>query len=263
MAKQSGLHQIRGKVGEHSYYRQTGVSTGLIRSINQGLSARVKTAPEYANTRLLNAEFGQACRVAAAAIRSILPKYRPMILPFSQAKMAKLVYNEITSNAGVWGRRGINDVEGEKISAYLNTLAKNSVSEWGLFWQNQQGEPGQTLSALDPLFSNKMSSIGADGAEFRVFACNLWQGTWQTDTGTYANSYMRLDTESLDESTAFHDDVELSMPSDPPTGWPATSIHFFLVVVLPYKTVNSSDYILQEHCTFVAIPRNYQEGPLS
>ena len=65
MAKQSGLHQLRGKVGEHSYYRQTGISSGLVRSINQGMSARVKNDEAFLNTRLNNAEFGQAGRIAS------------------------------------------------------------------------------------------------------------------------------------------------------------------------------------------------------
>lgn len=42
MAKQSGIHQIKGKVGEMSYYKQSGVSSGLIRSINPSMSGRVK-----------------------------------------------------------------------------------------------------------------------------------------------------------------------------------------------------------------------------
>ena len=133
MAKQSGLHQIKGKVGEFSYYRQSGIANGLIRSINPAMSGRVKTGAEYANTRLNNAEFGQACRIAAQLISAITPKYRPMILPFSQAKLAKSVLDLIKQTDDTWGERNLDDPQAQSVSPLVNALAKNNFWVWMIF----------------------------------------------------------------------------------------------------------------------------------
>ena len=130
MAKQSGLHQIRGKVGEHSYYRQTGVSAGLIRSINQGLSARVKNGPEYANTRLNNREFGAACDVAGILGKLVVPKFRPMILPFSQSRMAKAVLEIAREHVQNWGERVVTSEDTSRLCDVLTAQSKRSTDEF-------------------------------------------------------------------------------------------------------------------------------------
>lgn len=105
MAKQSGIHQLRGKVGEMSYYRQSGVESGLVRKINQGLSDRVKNAEEYVNTRLNNAEFKRANRLATVAFRSIYPSWRSMYRRFAVAEMTKRFLELIKEGTGSWGSR--------------------------------------------------------------------------------------------------------------------------------------------------------------
>lgn len=106
MAKQSGIHQIRGKVGEMSYYQQAGVNAGLVRRINQGLSDRVKTAVEFANTRLNNAEFKTASLVGAAVGHSVIPAWRSMFRRFAQANMVKRLKELIKEDtAHPWGLR--------------------------------------------------------------------------------------------------------------------------------------------------------------
>ena len=105
MAKQVGIHQIRGKVDGRSYYRQSGVADGLSRSINQGLSDRVKNSPEYANTRLNNAEFKRANRLATIAFRSIFPSWRSMYRRFAVALMTKRFLELVKGGTGSWGLR--------------------------------------------------------------------------------------------------------------------------------------------------------------
>lgn len=105
MAKQVGIHQIRGKVDGRSYYRQAGVADGLSRSINQGLSDRVKNSPEYANTRLNNAEFKRANRLATVAFRSIYPSWRSMYRRFAVANMTKRFLELVKGGTGSWGLR--------------------------------------------------------------------------------------------------------------------------------------------------------------
>lgn len=105
MAKQVGIHQIRGKVDGRSYYRQSGVAEGLSRSINQGLSDRVKNSPEYANTRLNNSEFKRANRLATLAFRSIYPSWRSMYRRFAVAYMTKRFLELVKGGTGSWGLR--------------------------------------------------------------------------------------------------------------------------------------------------------------
>lgn len=252
MAKQSGLHQIKGKVGEYSYYNQTGVSGGLIRSINQGLSARVKTSEEYVNTRLNNAEFGQACRIAAKVIQYITPKFRPMILPFSQSKMAKLLLEVIKSQTGNWGQRNITDADGSTIAQLLSTLAKNNFEDYGV---SVTGQDDQLVVTTDAALSvAKMAAIGASEYAVRAILCDTWIGTFLRDQAKYANSFGRANI--YEDNIVANSDASFDAvyPDEPPTGWPATGSRMVVIVVMPVRTVNGESYILQEHCTFKAFP---------
>lgn len=254
MAKQSGIHQIRGKVGEHSYYKQTGVESGLIRSINQGLSNRVKTAEEYANTRLNNAEFGQACRIAGVLGQFITPKYRPMILPFSQSKMAKIIINAIKASNGTWGQRNLGSQDLQVMLDAINSTHKNNPDEWGLKY-SVDGSDNFVIESDDTLFPAKLSSIGADGVNLVVLACRPWIGTFEQGNNRYANSFARANIyeDHIDEE-GVQVTIDYAFRPTPPTGWPATYVDFFVVVILPFRTVNNKQYTLQEHCTFVAMP---------
>ena len=251
MAKQSGLHQIRGKVGEHSYYRQTGVSSGLIRSINQGMSQRVKTGDEYANVRLNNAEFGQAGRIAKVLGRMITPKYRPMVLPFSQSKMAKVILEAIKVASGDWGQRNLDSATASTalINA-LNAVSKNNFADFGLELTNDGANIDVTGYTQ---FVSKLDAIGASGATIRIVNACPWIGTYVSGDNKYADSYARaIISEGV--ITASGDSVSggVDFRPEPPAGWPAFQSEFIVVIVLPYRAVNGANYILQEHCTYQA-----------
>lgn len=254
MAKQSGIHQLRGKVGEHSYYRQTGIVPGLVRSINQALSGRVKTGEEYANTRLNNAEFGQAGRIAAAAIRTIQPKYRPMILPFSQAKAVKDILEQIQLASGTWGQRNLTDLDGDVIAPILNKLSKNSMDNFGVTFSN---DPEEDLTIIweDPTFSNFLQSIGATGVDFIIFACNMWVGDFVSGQNKYWPTvvFTDRDTDSSTQGDSWVPDIE--MPANPSGSIRAHSVPFYLLIALPYRLISTTKYTLQEHCSFRAYSR--------
>lgn len=253
MAKQSGLHQIRGKVGEHSYYRQTGVESGLIRSINQGLSNRVKTAAEYANTRLNNAEFGQACRIAGVLGQLVIPKYRPMVLPFSQSKMARILIDFIKTTSGTWGQRNLVTTDVGIVLEAINATHKNNPDDWGLSFDIDDNDKF-VISGESTVFTSKLASIGAAGVDFVVLACRPWIGTYSSSDNKYAQSFARANiyegniTPPTDTLR-----IDFEFRAAPPTGWPAISMDFFVVVILPYREVDRTPYTLQEHCTFKAI----------
>lgn len=253
MAKQSGLHQIRGKVGEHSYYRQTGIESGLVRSINQALSGRVKTGEEYANTRLNNAEFGQAGRIAAVLGQFVTPKYRPMVLPFSQSKMLRVIIEAIKSKTGTWGQRNLDQSDVEVVTQALNVTHKNNPDEWGLSYGINSDDQFQ-INSDNTIFPAKLSGIGAEGVDFVLLACRPWIGTYVSSTGKYAASYARANIYEGDLSGGGENiTFDFEFRARPTQDWPATYVDFFVVVILPYRTINNQKYILQEHCTFVAM----------
>lgn len=256
MAKQSGLHQIRGKVGEHSYYRQTGIESGLVRSINQALSGRVKTGEEYANTRLNNAEFGQAGRVAAVLGQFVTPKYRPMVLPFSQSKMLKSLIEVLKSQNGTWGQRNIPTTDATPFIQALNLTRKNSPAVFAPEYSFNAEENFEVVVDTN-LYDNWLTSIGADGCRVVCLACRPWIGNFVSDTNKYAPSYARANIYT-DELPLGSDTVQFDYEFRPAPsgGWPATSVDFFVVVYLPYRMVSNRPYILQEYCTFdaVAVP---------
>lgn len=249
MAKQSGLHQIRGKVGEHSYYKQSGVAAGLIRSINQGLSARVKTGEEYANTRLNNAEFGQACAIAGGLGKTVTPKYRPMILPFSQSKMAKMILEIIKSKTGNWGERNVAAADIDSLLAALNSTAKNDFESYGV----TLGSTGDSIFTDNVLSAAKLAAIGADDYVINVSYVNLRVGVYSAAERKYAQTIIRGKSEMVKMSE--NSDVDLS-PVWPvlPAG-PFVDFSFYVLVVMPVRSISGVDHILQEHCTFTAIAK--------
>lgn len=267
MAKQSGIHQLRGKIGEHSYYRQTGIVPGLVRSINQGMSSRVKTDEAFANTRLNNAEFGQAGRLAAVLAQYITPKFRPMVLPFSQSKMAKIILEYIKNDATApWGHRNIVQANSAEVQvSALNAVVKNRFEDFGITLIVD--EEASTLTGdCSVETANKLASIGADGFTVRFLATTTWIGTFVQDIGKYAESYARAnicenDVESPDSTTEFN--FSYSLRPAPPQGWPAFSAtRTGIVILLPFRNVNGEQYILQEYCTFKAFDLS-QDGAVN
>lgn len=257
MAKQSGLHQLRGKVGEHSYYRQTGITSGLVRSINQGMSARVKTDEAFANTRLNNAEFGQGGRIAAVLALYIIPKFRPMVLPFSQSKMAKIILEYIKNDTTApWGQRNIvSGNSGEAQVSALNSVVKNRFDDFGLSLEIDEENMELTCSFSEETL-NKLAAIGANGIVFKFLATTTWIGTYVSSTGKYADSYARANvyTEEQDNPSSTGDfTINYALRPSPPEGWPAfQATRMGVAIILPYRTINGENHILQENCTFKA-----------
>lgn len=257
MAKQSGLHQLRGKVGEHSYYRQTGIDSGIVRSINQAMSGKVKNDEAFVNTRLNNAEFGQAGRIASVLGQYITPKYRPMILPFSQSKMAKVILEYIKNDTTMpWGQRNINTTNsGEMQVAALNSVVKNRFDDFSLTVKvDEETSKLKVVSSAE--FVNKLSAIGANGAYFRFIATSTWIGTYQTSTGKYADSFARGNIydymlENPTEDSEF--EFTYTLRPAPPQGWPAImATRTGILVIMPYRMVSGDAHVLQEHCSFKA-----------
>ncbi len=257
MAKQSGLHQIRGKVGEYSYYRQTGVSGGLIRGINQGLSARVKNGDEYVNTRLNNAEFGAACRVAACLGRMVEPKFRPMVLPFSQSKMSKLVLELAKESSAPWGQRCVPADSAELLAGILNGTSKRNPDEFGTISVEAGATTDQFVAhfAFNEYQATNMVSLGISGVIVSVASYRLGTGKYiELERRFAASRLFKVGTwqdARLIESGS-DDDIEVNFAVSP---WlqPSTNVNPYemvTVVLMPYRIVGDNHFVLQEYCSF-------------
>lgn len=261
MAKQSGIHQIRGKIEGRSYYRQSGVDTGLSRSINQGLSARVKSGDEYINTRKNNAEFGLAADTAKQMGKMVDPKFRPMFLTFSQAKLTTSLLSIIKSaSTGTWGQRGLDVRNVAQMSSALQVLAKNdpSLLIGSIVSTNQTGNSTSHEITFAPGAGDILTSWGASGVTVKAARYTAMVGKYIAAESKYSLGALiqHGNSESVDVSLPITggttETIELSdgnkMPPADPTKEP---IPFDVFVVMPFRTVNGTDSILQEHCTFI------------
>lgn len=254
MAKQSGIHQLRGKVGEHSYYRQTGVPSGLVRSINPGMSQRVKTSDEYANVRLNNREFGQGGRIAAMLAQYISPKYRPMVLPFSQSKMAKVLLGFIKNDTTAqWGGRNLTPSNsGDAQVAALNAVVKNNFTDFGIRITGDE-ENNQVIFTPSQQTIDKCRAIGAAGYVLRFIASTSWIGTYDESEKKYFKSFARGNVYDNDHDFDDLDPIEqtYTLRPAPSPDWPAFQAgRVGIIILMPYRSVNGEQYTLQEHCTY-------------
>ena len=260
MAKQSGLHQIRGKVGEYSYYRQSGIASGLIRSINQGLSSRVKNGDEYANTRLNNAEFGAACGIAALLGDMVIPKYRPMILPFSQAKMSRALLELARENYAPWGQRVVDTDDTSEIAKILTSMSKLNIADYvdvNVVRTSASQATATVYMSVEQV--NMMIAQGISGVRANVSGFILRTGKYNSAEMRIAKSILLTDgfssdSSEIEEGSTNNFSVDIDVESTVPV-LSGSNLHRFVVVVLmPYRTIGGVDYTLQEKCSFVCIP---------
>lgn len=259
MAKQSGIHQLRGKVRDMSYYRQKGVQDGLARTINQGLSKRVKEDPGYLNTRLNAAEFGSAGSFAGACISAISERQRTMLKDFATGQCAKVVRDIIIGDTtNPWGNR---QLEGNAWQSYLRDVLSNYAkvdfnSNVGGVWDvtaelgNEDGNTWTPNAELPAGWGSLLAAKGATGAIVQMFAYRVdlldLGGTSLKGQGQVA---LVGETDvTIGESATITTPAVTPNPFNGEDG--KNVLQGVLVVVKPYQTVNNQKYIRQELCTF-------------
>ena len=269
MAKQLGIHQIRGKVGGRSYYKTKGVEDGISRSINPGMSARVKNGEEYANTRLNNAEFGNANKIATAAFNSVNTRKRGMMRNFAISAMTKVALEDIKQGTGAWGaRKPVTELD-TLICDLLEKHAKGGVYDgmYGNVTSVSLTNAGAFDVELD-ISAEQMtalSEMGIDG--FYAVASKCLAGEILVDglPRLYAGSAIAVphnEDVTPGESDIIHSTGNLSTPASvgmSQSGYTFaledTNHGFYLCITfLPYRQQGANRYTLQEYCTFVAIP---------
>lgn len=256
MAKQSGIHQLRGKVGNMKYYRMKGVQDGLVQSINEGMSNRVKNGAEYANTRRNNSEFGMAASTAGACIKSLSLRWRYLLVPFATSMLAKTFYTRSRSfSSGNWGTRGIDPKDLE--NGYAVTAAqyvKNDVSDFGnLLCSITTTEGGATLN-LNAMHLHNEKAEAAGCAGVRCVFVGGYVIPSAGGSATEKASPAIQQTEVLAEiDVPFGNDVEQSQ-SAPIIATALESENMAgigYVVLLPYREVGNEKIVMQEFASAI------------
>ena len=258
MAKQQGIHQLRGKVRGMSYYRQKGVDEGLARTINTGLSKRVKEDAAYENTRLNSQEFGAAGSFAGACIRSISERQRTMLKDFATGALAKAVRDIIIGDTeNKWGERQLVGIAWQKylldvISTYAKVeFASHVGGVWDVSVASGDGSNTWTPNTELPAgWGSLLASKGATGAvvEMYAYSVNLLDLGGKTLKGESSVSLIgEIDT-TIGKSETITNPATVGAAF---TGVQAPNqLQGVLVVVKPYQTVNGEKYIRQELCTY-------------
>ena len=274
MPKQASLHKINGKAdGRSYYYSQNG--GWLSRTINPGMSERVKTAPEFANTRRNGKEFGSIGMFCGSIVRSLTNRWRFILDPITTGKFVKDVYNLLRAETGVWGQRQLSENANHQVYKFLNKYSKNPLPnglaaefndntmaflttntatvavnnedgiELGNNWAEEIQSKGAThavvllvaMRSTPPIYSETAESYaeGTPGEMLIMAEEDITLGSSQT---IFASSYTPF------VSTSWEEDVDA---------------HAVGIIVLPQKMIGSNLYTMQELCSFhcVSVERSY------
>lgn len=273
MAKQASLHKINGKAdGRSYYYSQNGGY--LSRQINPGMSQRVKTAPEFANTRRNGKEFGSMGMLAGGIVRMLTQRWRFILDPITTGKLGKELYAQLRSMAGPWGQRVLANTTYGNVLPLLNKYSKNplpsgmaeafasaEIAQIGTTAGDFKINDGEGFNIANN-WAEELVAKGADGAHMFLVALSCETPTYVDNSDNYelpSTPKFKL-LESYDTQFAANEDIFTDTYS---TGWPsiATGLPQPLavgVVILPFKTIGSQKYTLQELCSFACVTPTYR-----
>lgn len=274
MAKQSGIHGIRGKINGVSYYSSKNGGQ-LIRKINEGMSSRVKTAKEYANTRLNNAEFGAAGSLAGAIVRPISQRWRFILDSIATGKLVKAIKAAMMQDiASPWGERVVPLTEMAHLQDVFNGFSKNEMPQEVVDCLQNSVTFNATTNTLAVAFSADMTADtalqlvdkGATHFTTKVFAFNVRKPY----IGADGKTYVPADALFVDISNDFGQDhntaadgsqiiTDYSLANSPAVLNEEAHLGGVLVVFLPERKVGDQFYTLQELCSAYWCPAKAAE----
>lgn len=249
-----------------SYYQQAGVQQGLVRRIPEGLSSRVKTADEYANTRLNNDEFKNANWIAAFLFNAVPSRKASMMRRFAISAMTKRALEYIKAGSGNWGQR-IPVAKMDEIAVDLLDNQSKSGPYSGEFGdiavstgENDSINVDLDISAavgtslrekgIDGFYavcvSGAMAEVVVDGVARQHFGHNQASPSQidvPTDDSNENLIVLTPSPQSLGMSPAGYTAAQ---------GAPNNGM-FAVVTFLPYRTVGSQRYSLYEYATFAVV----------
>lgn len=260
MAKQSSLFKLRGKAdGQSFYYSKNGEY--LTRKINPGMSSRVKTAEEYANTRLNNAEFGGAGNLAGAMIRTVSKRWRYILDSIATGMLVKGIKEAmLNDNTHDWGQRSVLLADMPAIQDLYNRFSKNEMPQEIVDFVKTQitsAGNGGILTIDDDLtlsgdLAAHYAALGADKVKctlyyFGVSAPAVAAGSTKYSPALPVLGEIATLTAVINGSSSIIDAA--SIPAVPAVQNVAAAFGGVLVIIEPMKSINSKDYVLQQHCS--------------
>lgn len=274
MAKQSGIHGIRGKINGVSYYSSKNGGQ-LIRKINEGMSSRVKTAKEYANTRLNNAEFGAAGSLAGAIVRPISQRWRFILDSIATGKLVKAIKAAMMQDtASPWGERVVPLTEMAHLQDVFNGFSKNEMPQeivTGLQSNLTFDATTNQLSLSDDInmsadTAQQLADKGATHITAKVFAFNVRKPYIGADGKTYvpAESLMvdissTFGTSNIAVGAGVGIVSSEALENSIATLNEEAHLGGVLVVFLPERKVGDEYYVLQELCSAYWCPATAAE----
>lgn len=260
MAKGQSIFRQLGKIDGRKYYQVKGVDGIVSQSINQGMSNRVKNDAAYANTRLNNAEFGGAGSTAGAITRALTQKWRYLLVPFATGMIAKDVRAIMMQDStGKWGQRGLTGSTwqaalAEKISSY----SKNPVEDYSgldinVVFNNTSGL-NITMGGGDGIFNEKLESLGCTGVRIVSVVGEINASVYSAVNGKYEPASTKFTIgDPVDVKFGGQESAGVQDSTIKVTAQADNKLYCGIAIMLPYKEVNGSKYIMQEHCSFKLI----------
>lgn len=274
MAKQSGIHGIRGKINGVSYYSSKNGGQ-LIRKINEGMSSRVKTAKEYANTRLNNAEFGAAGSLAGAIVRPISQRWRFILDSIATGKLVKAIKAAMMQDtASPWGERVVPLTEMAHLQDVFNGFSKNEMPQEIVNELQNKTTYNATTHEFSFTGDAKMSADtaqqlldkGATHLTIKVFAYNVRKPFIGADGKTYVSAeslIVDLSEQFGSLNLAIAEGTDLfvadSMVNSLAVLNEESHLGGVLVVFLPERKVGNEYFTLQELCSAYWCPATAAE----
>lgn len=247
MAKgKSTFHQL-GKIDGRKYYTMKGVEGIVSSNINEGMSNKVKNDPAYENTRRNNFEFGMATSNAGAVTRAFSQKWRYLLIPFATAKIAKEILAQAkTDSSSYWGDRAIDNVDILPLMAsVMPKYTKNDISDFSDIRVSATEESDVTSLSIfaEALVNDKAKAAGCDGVRAVVYqsAITVAEGGFNSKNIVPATC-VNKELSTADISMGGELNIELTHTF-------ATDGDLISVVLLPYRTIGTEKYIMQEFCS--------------
>lgn len=267
MAKQVGLFNLRGKIENKSFYKTAGVAETVIRGIPEGLSARVKTADEYANTRLNNAEFKQSNGIATFGFNAVPNRKASMMRRFAIAEMTRKGLEYIKAGSGKWGQRLPVETFDNIIVDLLENRAKSGPyqGEFGNLSTSTGAGNEITISvSYSELVATDLIGKGIDG-----FYALAVKGAMAEvlDSDGFVRQHFGVSSINPNEITinagGDSENVSLFVPSYStlgmsPAGYTAAQSApnngmFAIVSFIPYRQIGAQRYTMYEYATYTAL----------
>lgn len=270
MAKQTGIHGLKGKVNGMSYYSSKNGGS-LVRKINEGLGQRVKSSREYSNTRKNNAEFKACGSFAGAFIGAITSRWRFILNSIATGMMVKAAKAAIVLDAAdKWGERIIQYAQFHSLQTVFNSLSKNPMPEViasaissTIKYSNSDNATKATanVEAGDELAS-ELASIGADGFLLDFYHLKVAMPQFDSVAKAYTLADATLvhldglsqDVVNVTASTKILADGDSAESADYPTT-DNEEMDVLFTLYRPYRTVGNELNVLQQHCAgMVSVP---------